>query len=165
MSRSRWPVQIALFSDNGVNAPNDNVVTMDLTNSANLSLVSLWYANCGSFPPVLTLEYFGLDELSLGSESFSGGTDGGKGLGLNGVFAPEFDLVTVSLPAAVGTALSKVIITSTTSNTVNPGHASFILEYITLATAIPEPSSLVLLGLAGLLITASRFRQASKKRR
>lgn len=148
--------QIGLFSDNANTSPNTNGVTVDLVNASSLYLESFWYANRGTWPPEVTVEYFGLDEVSLGSESFSGSTDGGAGLGLNAGFGPEFDLVTVSLPAAIGTPLSKFTITSGTTGAL--AHGSFSLDDITLVSTIPEPTTFALLGMATMLL-GSGFRR------
>jgi hypothetical protein len=108
--------------------PGSISLTIDLKNSANLSLESFWYANRGNIVPGVRVEYFGLNGASLGTESFSGSTDGGQGLGLDASYNPEFDKITVSLPAALGVPLSKVIITSTTTNPT--GNASFFIDDI-----------------------------------
>lgn len=137
-----------------LNGAGSITLTIDLKNSANLSLDSFWYANRGSFVPGVTVEYFDLLEASLGTESFSGSTDGGAGLGLNAGFSPEFDKITVSLPAALGVALSKVTITSTTTSST--GHASFFIDDISLTPVVPEPSSFVVFGLGGIVAFALR---------
>ena len=135
-----------------------NQVTIDLNNAANLSFKSFWYANRGTFPPVVTVQYFGLNELSLGTDTFNSASEGlpnanykGVGVALN--FDPKFELLTTTAPFQ-GVAMSKVIITSGTSGTL--GHGSFSMDDITLNTAVPEPSSFALMGLAGIVAFARR---------
>ena len=57
---------LARGDDNG-----EIILTMDLDNAASNTLQSLYYANRGTYPPQLTLEYYGLDENLLGSDVFT----------------------------------------------------------------------------------------------
>lgn len=113
-----------------------NVGTMDLVDSANLSLTSFYWAWRGSGTTLpggdsfFTAEYFGLDGQSLGTETFYGGMAVVGG-------APEWTLATVSLPGAVGAPLSKVVFTG--NSPVGSELGWYYLDTITLTT-VPEPS-------------------------
>jgi hypothetical protein len=116
------------------------VVEKDLINSANLGFVRFWYANRGTFPPLVTVaEYFGLNELSLGFNTFTGAWAGGVGVGLDFGFNPKFQMLTTTDPFQ-GVTLSKMVITSGTSRDMWP-----CLQHGRNAHAparAPEPSAL-----------------------
>jgi hypothetical protein len=143
--------QIGLVNPNASGVPA--VLTIDLDNSANLSFNSFWYANRGTYPPVVKVEYFGLNELSLGTDTFTGAWAGGVGVGLDSGFNPKFQLLTATA-SFQGVAMSKVIITSDTSGTL--GQGAFSMDDITLNAAVPEPSTFALMGLGGIVACACR---------
>jgi hypothetical protein len=117
--------QFALSSGSG---NGEHILTMDLTNSANLALESFWYANRGNLPPLLTVEYFGLNEASLGTDVYTAGANGGIAVGVGPGFEPLFQLIEPSA-AFLGVPLSKLIFTSEHNDPNNFG-AHFAIDDI-----------------------------------
>ena len=110
----------------------EHIVEMDLVNAANLALDSFFYAYRGSSPHDLTVEYFDLNEVSLGTDVYNGGVDPNDpddGLSQPG-FLPSFEKVTPTA-SFLNKALSKVIFTS--AHTLGLG-AAFALDDIVLST-------------------------------
>lgn len=142
--------QIALNQSIGAGSA---ITEMDLNNGANLSLVSFYYANRGGYPPILTVDYYGLSETLLGSDTYTGPWVGGVGIGLGFGFEPKFQLLTPTAPF-LGVALSKVVFKSSPPNPMS-SHGSFSMEDITL-NAVPEPASFALMGLGGIAAVALR---------
>ena len=118
--------QFALSNSGGNGA---HVVIMDLTNSASLSLNSFYYANRGNFPPKLTVEYFDLNEQSLGTDEYTAGVDGGPGVGLATDYNPKFQLIEPSA-SFLYVALSKLVITSEHDDAANLGGAFMMDEML-----------------------------------
>lgn len=130
------------------------IVEVDLNNAAAAKWLGFYYANRGHFPPVLTVEYFGLDELSLGVDTYTGGWSGGVGVGLDFGYNPKFQLITPTA-SFQGVALSKVIVKSSPPDSFSNKHGSFSMEDLSL-DVIPEPSSFTLIGLSGVLVVVLR---------
>lgn len=116
--------QIAL-SRPGANGAHE--VTMDLNNSANLTLEGFYYANRGAFPPQLTVEYFDPNEISLGTDIFTDGVAGTPGVGLGADFFPQFQLIEPSAQFQ-NVALSKLVFTSEGPTSGSSG--AFMLDEI-----------------------------------
>ena len=109
----------------------EHVITMDLENSATLSLDSFYHYYRGSTPHTLTVEYFDLNELSLGSDVYNGGVDPNDpddGLMQPGDL-PKWEQVTPTA-AFLNKALSKVIFTSEHNGGLG---AAFALDDIVLS--------------------------------
>lgn len=110
--------QAAFMNPTGIGdgPASDAKLEIDLDNDVGLSLASFWYAYRGNGSNSrVTVQYFGLDEQSLGSESFTGSPDGGVALGLGPEYEQDFDQIVVGnggLPTVRGTPMSKIIITS-----------------------------------------------------
>ena len=109
----------------------EHVITMDLENSATLSLDSFFHYYRGSSPHTLTVEYFDLNEVSLGSDVYNGGVDANDpddGLMQPGSL-PKWEEV-VPTAAFLNKALSKVTFTSAHSGGLG---ADFALDDIVLS--------------------------------
>jgi len=132
--------QMAYFEADG---PEDLEINLDAT--ANIALQSFWfqYRGGGDSTNSVTLEYFDVNDQSLGTQTISTSDDGGLSIGLDAAFLPEFDLITVD-PLFSSTAMGKIILTSTNAF---DAAASFGMDDL-LFKVIPEPSSLALLSLA-----------------
>ena len=117
--------QFALSSGSG---NGEHILTMELNNGANLALESFWYANRGNLPPKLTVEYFGLNEASLGTDVYTTGVGGGIAVGVGPGFEPKFQLIEASAPF-LNVPLSKLIFTSEHDSVDNFG-AHFAIDDI-----------------------------------
>jgi hypothetical protein len=106
----------------------EHIITMDLNNSTNLALESFYFASRANFPPKLTVEYFGLDEQSLGTNVYTTGVDDGQGVGLGPNQEPRFQLIE---PTAqfLDVPLSKLIFTSQHDDVANL-NAAFAIDDI-----------------------------------
>jgi hypothetical protein len=115
----------------GLSTPQGNgphVLTMDLNNSANLALESFYFASRGNFPPNLTVEYFDLNNQSLGTDVYTAGVGDGQAVGLGPNQEPRFQLLEPSAQF-LDVALSKLVFTSQHDNPANLT-ASFAIDDI-----------------------------------
>ena len=132
--------QIAFMRPNGTGTGSFGI-ELDLLNSAELSPLSFWFAYRGNGSAnTVTVEYFDLNEQTLGTETWFGSTDGGTQLGTDNLAYPEFDKLIVgsgsqtALPTVVGVPLSKMIITSdhnvgmTCGGGTSPCNAQFTMD-------------------------------------
>ena len=143
--------QIIIVNSSGI-SPKTSVgnlqLDFDLDNDAQLAPDSFWFGYRGNGYPRVLVEYFGLDEVSLGTETWLGPIDGGIGLGLDEETNPDFDKLVIgqgsenALPNVAGVPLSRMIITAdSTTNTVGH-HASFELDnmlFVCTTGVCPEP--------------------------
>ena len=133
------PVTGEQFGFSNAIGNGDHIVEMDLVNAATLALDSFFFAFRGNSPHDLTVEYFDLNEQSLGSDVFSGDPVGNPNNPTDGIedggFDPDFEQITPSA-SFLNVALSKVIFTS--SNTSGLG-AIFALDDIVLSTVTTLP--------------------------
>jgi hypothetical protein len=134
--------------------------TMDLVNSGNYSLTDFYWAWRGDGVPTsfsataasFVVSYYDTNEVLIGQEQFLGGVEPNT--------EPQWTLATVgggtliAGNSAVGLPLSKVTFTGTGFPAANSG--TFFLDAITLSNAIPEPSSVALIVLGGLIAFAPR---------
>ena len=139
----------------------EHVVTMDLDNSLNLALQSFFFQARGNYPGKLTVEYFGLDEQSAGTDVFTDNPAGPAGytagsVGVGAHWGPESQYLTASAQFQ-DLPLSKLVFTSQHDSANNWG-AHFGIDDIAFKTAIPEPGSLALLVLAGVGLVGLRKR-------
>ena len=125
------PLSGEQFALSRPSANGEHVITMDLENSASLSLDSFYHYYRGSSPHTLTVEYFDPDELSLGSDVYNGGVDPNDpddGLSQPGSL-PKWEQITPTA-SFLNVALSKVIITSSHDGGLG---AAFALDDIVLS--------------------------------
>ena len=138
--------QMILVNSSGDRNALDEAFTLeiDLDDNAQLSPVSFWYSyrGNGSMQSV-DVEYFDLNNQSLGIESWDGSQVDGVALGMNAKYLPKFDKIVIGegskapLPTVKGVPLSKMIINSTHNIPSNncgsefspaPCHASFAMD-------------------------------------